>query len=57
MRIVLDWRPYCLNGWGPGGCIYTGGHYCDRLAGHAGRCRCVCGATTTRRPLGDNEKP
>lgn len=40
----------CLNGWGPGGCTYTNGHYCERDAGHQGRCRCSCGATTTLRP-------
>jgi hypothetical protein len=40
----------CSNGWGPGGCSYTGGCYCDRPYGHTGRCRCVCGRTTTKRP-------
>lgn len=36
----------CLNGWGPRGCTYTGGCYCDRPAGHEGRCRCDCGSTS-----------
>ena len=43
----------CTNGWaihnyGPPYPLdhYTGGHFCDRDAGHPGRCRCFCGATT-----------
>jgi hypothetical protein len=49
-KLIEDKRPYCLNGWAgtkrKPGCDYTGGHGCDKLANHKGRCRCVCGATT-----------
>lgn len=49
---VLDNKYLCLNGWSgtskKPSCNYTGGHFCDLLVNHAGRCRCACGATTTR---------
>lgn len=48
---IVAANEYCTNGWGPGGCTYTGGHYCVRKAGHPGRCTCDCGATTTKKPL------
>lgn len=42
--------PWCLNGWA--GCreSYTRGHYCERDYQHKGRCKCICGATTTTTP-------
>lgn len=41
---------FCLGGWD--GCkeIYTGGHRCEYMDGHKGRCKCICGATTTEKP-------
>lgn len=41
----------CTNGWGPHGCTYTGGCYCERKPGHKGRCRCRCGSTTAKKPI------
>lgn len=40
----------CPWGWpSPKPCNYTGGCYCERENGHAGRCRCVCGSTSQRK--------
>ncbi len=51
--ITIDKTPRCSNGWrGKDGrsCNYTGGHFCERTPpNHEGRCRCECGATSTRR--------
>lgn len=48
-RLVEDKRKHCTWGWaGRPGCNYTGGHFCDRLAGHKGKCRCACGKTSRR---------
>lgn len=44
---------WCLNGWKTAKgkyCSYTGGCYCDRENGHSGRCRCVCGSTSSTTP-------
>ncbi len=50
----IDRRPHCPNGWDATkrkpSCNYTGGHFCRLLRGHAGRCRCTCGATSTTDP-------
>jgi hypothetical protein len=48
--IRLDEAPGCRSGWGPGGCSYTGGCYCEREANHPGRCRCTCGRRWKRDP-------
>lgn len=51
--VVVDSSLYCMNGWAGSvfgrrrSCSYTGGHSCDRLVNHQGRCRCACGATST----------
>ncbi len=51
---TVDTRPHCTNGWGPtpkfASCNYTGGHFCKKLAGHKGRCRCSCGSTSKTKP-------
>jgi len=52
-KLILDRRKHCPNGWGATkkkpSCNYTGGHFCERLESHTGRCRCVCGATRVSR--------
>jgi hypothetical protein len=52
--LKVDRRPHCTNGWGPTkkfpGCNYTGGHFCDKLAKHKGRCRCACGSVSKTKP-------
>jgi hypothetical protein len=54
VQMVRDTRPHCTNGWkgtarSPA-CNYTGGHYCNKLLGHKGKCKCWCGATTSLKP-------
>jgi hypothetical protein len=57
VRVVTDDRPHCTNGWGGTAerpsCNYTGGHFCELLAGHKGRCRCTCGCPE---PEGEREE-
>lgn len=55
-KVMVTVRPpetVCTNGWDgtlrKPACNYTGGHFCDRLKGHKGRCRCSCGSTCTLR--------
>ena len=54
IRFAVDNRPHCRNGWKGTrkrpACNYTGGHFCCFLQGHGGRCKCSCGAETTRKP-------
>ena len=49
VKLTVDTRPHCTNGWNQTkkfpSCCYAGGHFCDRLRGHKGKCQCVCGAT------------
>jgi hypothetical protein len=51
--VISDPQPWCPNGWAATesspSCNYTGGHYCVRPPDHEGRCRCDCGATTSRK--------
>lgn len=52
MKVAYRVERVCPNGWeatGDQDCA-NGGHFCDRKAGHAGRCRCPCGTTSTTRP-------
>ncbi len=52
--LTTDTRPHCLNGWAGTNrrpsCNYTGGHFCDKLRDHKGRCRCSCGSTSSTKP-------
>ncbi len=48
--VEVERGTWCLMGWGPGGCTYTGGCYCERDEGHGGRHRCGCGRTKLRQP-------
>lgn len=53
-NLRIDPRPHCLNGWAgtkrKPACTYSGGHYCDKLRGHKGKCKCSCGATSSTKP-------
>jgi hypothetical protein len=50
VMLRVDTRKHCTNGWKgtkrKPACDYTGGHGCNLLANHKGRCRCSCGAVT-----------
>lgn len=56
----VDERPHCTHGWrgtrSRPACSYPGAHFCTRLANHRGRCRCVCGAMTLRKPEEQEEE-